>query len=226
MAVLALACTVPTVAPTPSSGLIAGEIPSAAELTDWPLALAPANEAGMGALLPARLTRAGDCLFLDDGTHRWLAIWPSPGTTWAGSAVTIRGTAVEIGGSAEFGGGETDLSAADVDRLDWIKPPAEECLVAKAWWIYDVGNPATTLTCERVDRAICEAARRVAEADGLFLTEGQEVVHAVVRPTDARLGPTGCDPELDVTFELNGFQGNVVVTVGHMDGIGMGVCTY
>jgi hypothetical protein len=223
---LAASCAVPTVTPTPSpSGRFVGEIPTAAELAEWPLALAPASEEGLSALVVARLTRRGDCLYLDSGTGRWLAVWPSPGTTWDGSAVTIDGTTIPVGTSADFGGGETHLNAAVLENADWIKPPPEECLVAKAWWIYAVDSPPSHLTCERVDRQACEAAWRVADTELLVLTDGQEVIRAAVRPTEARLGATGCDPELDVTFELFGSP-NVVVTVGRIDGVGLGVCTY
>ncbi len=223
---LAASCAVPTVTPTSSpSSRIVGEVPSAAELAEWPLALAPASEAGFGALLVARLTRRGDCLYLDSGAGRWLAVWPTPGTTWDGSAVTMDGTTIPVGTSADFGGGETDLNAAVLRNVDWIKPPPEGCLVAKAWWIYAVDSPPSHLTCERVDRQACEAAWRVADAGGLVLTDGQEVIRAVVRPTEARLGATDCDPELDVTFELSSSR-TVVVTVGRINGGGTGVCTY
>lgn len=108
------------------------------DMESWPLALVPASEAGFGAELRAQLLRDGPCLYLVRGQERWLPVWPWPGTQWDGSSVHVDNTALPIGSEAVYGGGETPLTARDVGNTDWVKQPAAECLIAKAWWIYAV----------------------------------------------------------------------------------------
>lgn len=129
------ACSGP--APTPSpSGVSPSGVP--AEVASWPLALyaATEGEGGFGALVRARLVQDGQCVYLVSGRERWLPMFPWPGTHWDGSSVQVHDTTIPIGSETMFGGGESDLTARHVSNVEWVKPPAAECLVGKAWWIY------------------------------------------------------------------------------------------
>lgn len=85
--------------------------------------------------------------------------------------------------------------------------------------------PGPGLTCEDVATAECEAAHAEAVTNGLFLDDSEQVLGAVVRPTEYRLCP-GIDELLyDVSFELEGNSRPLVVSVGKIAGE-LAVCTY
>ncbi len=86
--------------------------------------------------------------------------------------------------------------------------------------------PGPPLTCEGVPRAECEAAHREAVSHGLFLDDHEQVITAVVRPTEYRLCTQDDDPLFDVSFQLRGRSEPVVVTVGEAAGGRLSVCTY
>jgi hypothetical protein len=100
--------------------------------------LYPANPASDGAFLDAKLVWDRECLYLEAHGDRWLAVWPSPGTSWNRTAVSVLGSVVPVGNHAFFGGGETDLVAADVASYEFVNEPRVECLVGKAWWVSDI----------------------------------------------------------------------------------------
>jgi hypothetical protein len=113
-------------------------VPSATPSAAVDLPLYPANPASDGAFLDARLVSERDCLYLEAHGDRWLAIWPSPGTSWNRAAVRVHGSVVTVGNQASFGGGETDLIAADLASYDLVNEPRHECLVGKAWWVSQI----------------------------------------------------------------------------------------
>lgn len=128
-------CTSPR--PSPSA-LPSFSLP---DLEGQPLGLFPAREAGLDALLPARLVLRNGCLYLVGETGAsWLALWPWPGTSWMGNAVTVGDTTVPVGANAVFVDGESVLTEQDIDAHEWVKQPDAECLVQKVWWIHYVNR--------------------------------------------------------------------------------------
>lgn len=88
------------------------------------------------------------------------------------------------------------------------------------------GLPGPYLTCEDVPTAECEAAHEEAVTNGLFLDDGDQVLGAVVRPTEHRFCDESNDPLFDVTFRLKDRSEPLVVTVGETNAGGLTVCTY
>lgn len=112
-----------------------GTPPPTADPSAGPLALYQATEGGFSAMLEARLILEDGCLYLTDEASRWLALWPSPGTSWEGDGVAIKGARVAVGSTAIFGGGETEINEEAVAAREWVATPDPRCLVDKAWWI-------------------------------------------------------------------------------------------
>jgi hypothetical protein len=103
-----------------------------------PLALYPASPGGFGAEVEAKLISENGCLYLRSNTQKWLALWPSPGTTWDGTNVRLHDSVVAIGTTTVFGGGETQLTQTSARRTDWVKAPEARCFTGRAWWIASV----------------------------------------------------------------------------------------
>lgn len=85
--------------------------------------------------------------------------------------------------------------------------------------------PGPYLTCEDVPAAECEAAHEEAVTNGLFLDDSEQVIGAVVRPTEYRLCPGIDDLLYDVSFQLERRSDPLVVSVGKIAGK-LAVCTY
>lgn len=101
-----------------------------------PVALYPGSAEGDAALLRGRLEMDGPCLYIvREGGERWLAAFPSPGTTWdaAEQSVNIDGRAVRVGADAAFAGGET------TGTLPWVRPPARTCDQRRIWRVTTIG---------------------------------------------------------------------------------------
>lgn len=108
-----------------------------------PLALYEAGPEAQEALLQGRLMREGACLYITgDGGERWLAAFPSPGTTWqaADSAVQVGTRTIRVGETGAFAGGEVPSPAP---AIRWVQPPAESCQAAKLWMVSGLMDPAT-----------------------------------------------------------------------------------
>lgn len=116
--------------------------PSPSQAPEAGIPLYPANPASDAAFLTAQLTLDGDCLYLVVHGDRWLAIWPSPGTSWNGVALSFRGQVIPSGAEANFLGGEGSLTADQVESYDFVNSPKEHCLVGNAWWVAHV-DPAS-----------------------------------------------------------------------------------
>ena len=86
--------------------------------------------------------------------------------------------------------------------------------------------PGPYLTCEDVPTAECEAAHDEAVTNGLFLDDSEQVLGAVVRPTEYRLCDFANDPLFDVSFRLRDRSEPLVVTVGETAAGSLAVCTY
>ena len=82
------------------------------------------------------------------------------------------------------------------------------------------------VTCDGVPSAACQAAHAEAVAHGLFLTDGEQVLGAVVRPTRFRLCPGLEDLLYDVSFDVEGQGVPLVVSVGTTATGDLAVCTY
>lgn len=105
-----------------------------------PLALYPASAEGHEALSEGRLERDGECLYIEAGNgERWLAAFPSPGTTWDATRQVVRvgESAVAVGEVATFAGGET---RGDASGVQWVEPPGEACDQSGIWWVTHVTN--------------------------------------------------------------------------------------
>jgi len=86
--------------------------------------------------------------------------------------------------------------------------------------------PGPNLTCEDVPTGECEAAHEQAVTNGLFLNSGEQVLAALVRPTEYRFCDGSAEPLFDVSFQLKGRSEPLVVTVGKTDAASLVVCTY
>jgi hypothetical protein len=105
-----------------------------------PLALYPANVEGHHALVEGTLERDGECLYIVGGSgERWLAAFPSPGTTWDATRQVVRvgENAVAVGEVAAFAGGET---RGDASGVQWVEPPGATCDQSGIWWVTHVTN--------------------------------------------------------------------------------------
>lgn len=95
-----------------------------------PVALIRASAVGDTALLRGRLTLDGPCLYIvADNGDRWLAAFPSPGTTWNAEeqSVQVARQTLRVGSAGKFAGGETK------GHLEWVRAPAAACDTTKVW---------------------------------------------------------------------------------------------
>lgn len=106
-----------------------------------PLALYPASAEAHEALLRGTLSLEGDCLYIvGDGGERWLAAFPSPGTTWepGENAVQVGARTLRVGAPGAFAGGEAPNPPG---ALKWVQPPAPGCESAKLWMVSTLADP-------------------------------------------------------------------------------------
>jgi len=105
-----------------------------------PLALYPASSEGSNARLNGTLEMDGDCLYITREGERWLAAFPSPGTTWdAGErAVRIGEKVLKVGGTGGFTGGEMSHGAAGIR---WVQAPGKQCDSSKIWLVATLAEP-------------------------------------------------------------------------------------
>jgi hypothetical protein len=87
-------------------------------------------------------------------------------------------------------------------------------------------RPGPYLSCEDVPTAACEAAHEEAVTNGLSHEGGEQVIAALVRPTEYRFCNGSDDPLFDVSFELQGRSTPLVVSVGRTPAGSLVVCTY
>jgi len=134
-----------------------------------PLALYPASAEGHNALVEGSLQLEGECLYIAAaGGERWLAAFPTPGTTWDATRQVVRvgEHAVPVGEVAEFAGGETRRDASGVE---WVEPPGEACDRSGIWWVTRVTDPHAELApgAEEVARAYDDALHMPSRAVSL-----------------------------------------------------------
>ena len=100
-----------------------------------PLALYPSNPEGHSAKLQGSLKMDGGCLFiLNDGGERWLAAFPSPGTSWDPEerSVQVNGKTLQVGAKSGFVGGEITSGPG---AIKWVQAPRAECDSSKIWLV-------------------------------------------------------------------------------------------
>lgn len=106
-----------------------------------PLALYPASPEGDSALLRGTLEVDGGCLYITgEGGERWLAAFPSPGTSWDPESRSVRvgDKVLPVGSQGRFGGGESKRGPAG---LPWVQAPSAECDGAKIWLVTTLVEP-------------------------------------------------------------------------------------
>lgn len=75
----------------------------------------------------------GDCLYISgEGGERWLAAFPSPGTTWDPEHRSVRlgEKVLQVGARGAFGGGESNGRG-----ISWVQAPGKECDGSKIWLV-------------------------------------------------------------------------------------------
>lgn len=100
-----------------------------------PLALYPGSPEGNQARLQGTLEMDGSCLYISNpGGERWLAAFPSPGTSWDADtrSVQIGDKALRIGSSGGFTGGEV---SSGPDAIQWVQAPGNGCDGSKIWLV-------------------------------------------------------------------------------------------
>lgn len=106
-----------------------------------PLALYPGSSAGSQAQLQGTLEMADDCLYISrEGGERWLAAFPSPGTTWDAGHRSVRmgDKVLRVGGTGSFTGGEMSGGASGIR---WVRAPGSGCDSAKIWLVTAFAEP-------------------------------------------------------------------------------------
>jgi hypothetical protein len=114
-------------------GVLAAACSAGSGGTASPLALYPSSPAGDAALLRGRLELEGPCLYIrGEGGERWLAAFPSPGTSWdpEDRSVRVGDRVLRVGGTAGFGGGE---AKGEPGALSWVQAPAASCDASRIW---------------------------------------------------------------------------------------------
>jgi hypothetical protein len=106
-----------------------------------PLALYPGSSVGLQAQLQGTLEMADDCLYISRaGGERWLAAFPSPGTTWDAGDRSVRmgDKVLRVGGTGSFTGGEMSGGASGVR---WVRAPGNGCDSSKIWLVTALAEP-------------------------------------------------------------------------------------
>lgn len=130
---------------------------------------------------------------LDEQGTDVLLVWPADATVWNAEQRTIRytnrdGATVELrdGTRVSFGGGGDSSTEggeppqAWANRIDWVAPPASECLTDTRWWINDVVETPGNLTLPNVE--------------GLPLAQAQEQLEFLGLHGELVSGPDWSDP--------------------------------
>jgi len=109
-----------------------------------PLALYPGNPEGRTALLRGTLEMEGRCLYIaGEGGERWLAAFPSPGTTWnpEDRSVRVGDKVLRVGATGRFGGGESKESKRGPSAFPWVQAPNAACDSSKIWVVTTLTDP-------------------------------------------------------------------------------------
>lgn len=99
-----------------------------------PLALYPGSPEGHSARLKGTLELDGGCLYISgEGGERWLAAFPSPGTTWSPEDRSVRlgDKVLQVGSRGGFAGGESKGG----EGISWVQAPGKECDGSKIWLV-------------------------------------------------------------------------------------------
>lgn len=100
-----------------------------------PVVLYPGSAEGDAALLRGTLEQEGTCLYIRaEGGERWLAAFPSPGTSWNSKdrSVRVNGRVLRVGEAGGFGGGERKDG---LGALAWVQAPAAACDPSQIWLV-------------------------------------------------------------------------------------------
>ncbi|MFL6197823.1 MAG: hypothetical protein ACJ76J_01480 [Thermoanaerobaculia bacterium] len=106
-----------------------------------PLALYPGSPEGHAARLKGTLEMDGGCLYIaGEGGERWLAAFPSPGTSWnpEDRSVRLGDKVLQVGARGGFGGGE---SKGGTGGISWVQAPGKECDGSKIWLVNSLVDP-------------------------------------------------------------------------------------
>lgn len=106
-----------------------------------PLALYPGSPEGHNARLRGTLEIDGGCLYIsNEGGERWLAAFPSPGTSWdpENRSVQVGGKVLQVGATGGFAGGEI---SSGTGAIQWVQAPGKECDGSKIWLVNALVEP-------------------------------------------------------------------------------------
>jgi hypothetical protein len=111
---------------------------------DWgPLAVISPQGGGGEARTEGTLSLEGDCLRLERPGDPTTLVWPADRTSWDADSRTVHfdtsdGETVTIGDGdyIVMSGGSTG-EGEWASRIDWVAPPADECLADEGWFITD-----------------------------------------------------------------------------------------
>jgi hypothetical protein len=77
----------------------------------------------------------GGCLYITtESGERWLAAFPSPGTSWNSEnlSVQVGDKTLKVGAAGGFAGGEM---LRGPDAIQWVQAPGKECDGSKIWLV-------------------------------------------------------------------------------------------
>lgn len=105
--------------------------------------LAVVARTGDDARTEGTLRITEECVFIDSGGETSLLVWPADRTVWDPALRTVSFTrptgeviALRSGQVVALGGGSS--TKARDGEVDWIAPPAPECLTDARWFVSDV----------------------------------------------------------------------------------------
>jgi hypothetical protein len=158
-----------------------------------PLAVVAGPPSGDLALIAGTLEITDRCVRLGEQGNDVLLVWPADATVWNPEQRTIRytnrdGATVELrdGTQVSFGGGGDSSTEggeppqAWANRVDWVSPPASDCLTDARWWVNDVVETPRHLTLPNVE--------------GLPLAQAQEQLEFLGLQGEPVSGPGWSDP--------------------------------
>jgi len=100
-----------------------------------PLVLYPGSPEGHTARLQGTLEMNGGCLYIaNEGGERWLAAFPSPGTSWdpENRSVRMGDKVLRVGATSGFAGGEISNGPG---AIQWVQAPGNGCDGSKIWLV-------------------------------------------------------------------------------------------
>jgi len=154
LAVSALSALVVISCASPARQRAIDSQPAAGEVErPWgPLAVVP-GPGGEESLIEGSLRVGDQCVLLDERGEDVLLIWPADRTRWDADSetITFESTTGEIvtlgdGDHVAFGGGGSSVeeggqsAGAFVAGLDWVSPPAPECMVDTRWFVNELAK--------------------------------------------------------------------------------------